>query len=56
MVKGNVYVIYGISNVYESSDSFILMEFVQLMCRNVIKESSSVDSMYLHVLYVTEGI
>lgn len=47
-VKGTIYAICGISKVCER-------EFVQLMCRNVTKESSSIDSMYLHVLYVPEG-
>lgn len=54
-VKGTIYAICGISKVCESPDSFIHRKFVLLMCRNVIKVSSSIDSMYLHVLYVTEG-
>lgn len=54
-VKGTIYAICGISKVCESPDSLIRREFVQLMCWNVIKESSSIDSMYLHVLYVPEG-
>ncbi len=46
---------FVVLKVCESPNLFIRRKFVQLMCRNVIKESSSIDSMYLHVLYVPEG-